>query len=313
MKLSLVIAVYNEEENILPLADKVRESLDGYDFEAIFIDDGSSDRTKERILSISDPRFVLIEFKKNYGQSSATSAGFHYASGDYIITLDGDLQNDPSSIPAMVEEALKGDWDLVAGVRKNRKDDFFIRKLPSRIANKIIRQSTGVKIQDNGCALKVFKADLAKNINLYGELHRFINLLAAMEGATIQQVEVDHYPRIHGRSKYNLSRTTKVMSDLMLLVFFKRYMQKPMHFFGKWGMIIFSAGMAINIYLLIEKLMGHDIWGRPILILGILLVLAGFQILTIGIVAEVVMRTYFESQNKRPYRIKKVYAGGKEV
>lgn len=313
MKLSLVIAVYNEEDNILPLVDKIRNSLDGYDFEAIFVDDGSTDGTRDRFMSIADPRFILIEFKKNYGQSSALSAGFRHASGDYIITLDGDLQNDPSSIPAMVEEALKGDWDLVAGIRKNRKDDFFIRKIPSRIANKIIRQSTGVKIRDNGCALKVFKADLAKSISLYGELHRFINLLAAMEGASIHQVEVDHFPRIHGRSKYNLSRTTKVMSDLILLIFFKRYMQKPMHFFGKWGMIIFSAGMAINIYLLIEKLMGHDIWGRPILILGILLVLAGFQILTIGIVAEVVMRTYFESQNKSPYRIKKVYAGGKEV
>ena len=164
-------------------------------------------------------------------------------------------------------------------------------------------------MKDNGCALKVFRSEMAKSLGLYGEMHRFIAVLAALEGASITQLDVNHHPRIYGKSKYGLSRTFKVMSDLILLLFFKRYMQKPMHFFGFWGIMIFAIGSIINIYLLIEKILGYDIWGRPLLILGILLVIAGFQMITIGIIAEFQMRTYFESQGKRPYRIKKIYKG----
>ena len=312
-KLSLVISVYNEERNVVPLAEKVADSLKGLDYEVIFVDDGSKDQTVPNILSIKDPHVVLIRFKKNYGQSSALSAGINYATGDYIITLDGDLQNDPADIPGMVKVAEDGDWDLVAGIRKNRKDGFFIRKIPSKIANHIIRKTTGVKMIDNGCALKVFKSDIAKNISLYGELHRFIAVMAALEGATITQVDVNHFPRIHGQSKYGLSRTFKVISDLILLLFIKRYLQKPMHFFGKWGLVILIPGVIINIYLLILKILGHDIWGRPLLILGIMLVVAGFQMITSGIIAELVMRTYYESQDKKPYRISNIFTGGKQV
>lgn len=312
-KLSLVISVYNEEKNVVPLTEKIADSLKGLDYEVIYVDDGSTDNTVQNILSIKDPHVVLIRFKKNYGQSSALAAGIDYASGDYIITLDGDMQNDPADIPMMVNVAQEGGWDLVAGIRKNRKDGFFIRKIPSKIANHIIRKTTGVKMIDNGCALKVFKSDIAKNISLYGELHRFIAVMAALEGATITQVVVNHFPRVHGQSKYGLSRTFKVISDLILLLFIKRYLQKPMHFFGKWGLLILIPGVIINIYMLILKIMGHDIWGRPLLILGILLVVAGFQMITSGIIAELVMRTYYESQQKKPYRISNIFKSGKQT
>jgi len=311
--LSLVISVYNEEGNVIPLSEKIRKALNGMDYEVIFVDDGSKDKTVEKALSINDPRFVLLRFKKNYGQSSALSAGIDYASGDYIITLDGDLQNDPADIPMMVKIAEEGDWDLVAGNRKNRKDGFLIRKIPSRIANRIIRKTTGTKMKDLGCALKVFKKETAKSISLYGELHRFIAVLTALEGATITQVDVNHFPRIHGQSKYGLSRTFKVISDLILLLFIKRYLQKPMHFFGKWGLLILIPGVIINIYMLILKILGHDIWGRPLLILGVMLLVAGFQMITSGIIAEIVMRTYYESQRKKPYRIGNIFKGGKQI
>ncbi len=312
-KLSLVISVYNEEENIVPLVEQISAALKDFDYETIFVDDGSSDSTVSTIRGIHDPHIHLVELKRNYGQSSALAAGIDHASGDYIITLDGDLQNDPSDIPSMVALAEEGEWDVVVGIRKNRKDDFFIRKIPSIIANSVIRRTTGVKIKDNGCALKVFRAEMAKSLGLYGEMHRYISVLAALEGATITQTEVRHHPRIHGRSKYGLSRTFRVISDLILLLFFKRYMQKPIHFFGFWGLLLFGIGAIINVYLLILKILGHDIWGRPLLILGILLVLAGFQMITIGIIIEFQMRTYFESQKKKPYRVKKITIGGQEA
>jgi len=305
-KLSLVITVYNEEDNVVPLVEQVNNSLNSYDYETIFVDDGSTDKTVRTIKELKDPHIHLIELKQNYGQSSALAAGIDHATGDYIITLDGDLQNDPSDIPSMVTLAEEGEWDLVTGIRQNRKDKFWLRKIPSLIANSIIRKTTGVKIKDNGCALKVFRPEMAKSLGLYGELHRFISVLAALEGASITQTEVKHHPRIYGKSKYGLMRTFKVISDLILLLFFKRFMQRPMHFFGFWGILVFGIGIVINSYLLILKILGNDIWGRPLLILGILLVLAGFQMITIGIIIEYQMRTYFESQNKKPYRIKKI-------
>lgn len=311
-KLSLVITVYNEEENVVPLTQQINEALHGFDYETIYVDDGSKDSTVKVIREMNDPHVHLVELKKNYGQSSALAAGINHASGEYIITLDGDLQNDPSDIPNMVNVAEEGEWDLVVGIRQNRKDDFIIRKIPSMIANSIIRKTTGVKIRDNGCALKVFRADMAKSLGLYGEMHRFISVLAALEGATITQTEVKHHPRIHGKSKYGLSRTFKVISDLILLLFFKRYMQRPMHFFGFWGVLVFGIGVVINLYLLVLKILGEDIWGRPLLLLGVLLILAGFQMITIGITVEYQMRTYYESQRKKPYRVKKISVGGQE-
>ena len=306
-KISVVICVFNEEPNIRPLSEQIMDALQNIDFEAIFVDDGSTDKTKQEILKIKDPRFLLVELKRNYGQSSALQAGIDVAEGEFIVLLDGDLQNDPADIPMMLTMAEENDWDMVAGVRSNRKDGMFLRKIPSKMANYMIRQSTGIKMKDLGCTLKVFKNDAIKNIHIYGELHRFIPVLISLEGATrITQVDVNHRPRQFGKSKYSLSRTTRVMSDLLLMLFFKKYLQRPMHFFGMLGILTFGIGMVINIYLLILKILGHDLWGKPLLLLGILLVVAGIQFITTGILAELQMRTYFESQHKTPYQIRQV-------
>jgi len=306
-KLSLVICVFNEEPNIKPLSAQIIKALEGIDFEAVFVDDGSTDGTRSEILKINDKRFTLIELKRNYGQSSALQAGIDHAEGDFVALIDGDLQNDPADIPRMLKITEEEEWDMVAGVRKNRKDGMFLRKIPSNIANYIIRKSTGTRMKDMGCTLKVFSRETIKNIHIYGELHRFIPVLITLEGATrITQVDVNHRPRKYGSSKYNLSRTTRVLSDLILMLFFKKYLQRPMHFFGGLGIITLSIGIIINLYMLLLKILGHDIWGKPLLLLGILLVMGGIQFITIGIIAELLMRTYYESQRKKPYRIKQV-------
>jgi glycosyltransferase involved in cell wall biosynthesis len=306
-KLSLVICVYNEESNIAPLSDQIRDALKDYDYEAIFVDDGSTDGTRDAIRKINDDRFILVELKRNYGQSSALQAGIDQAEGEFIALIDGDLQNDPYDIPVMLKIAEEGEWDMVAGVRANRKDGMFLRKIPSKIANYIIRQSTGIYMKDLGCTLKIFTRETIKSIHIYGELHRFIPVLITLEGAShITQVDVNHRPRQFGKSKYNLSRTSKVISDLVLLLFLKKYIQRPMHLFGGLGFLTLGIGILINLYLLVVKILGHDIWGKPLLLLGILLVMGGIQFITIGIITELQMRTYFESQNKRPYRIKQV-------
>ncbi len=305
-KLSVVVTVYNEEENIKPQIERIDHALKDFDYEIVYVDDGSKDSTVEILRAIAHKRLKVIELKKNYGQSLALMAGIDHAEGAYIVTMDGDLQNDPADIPMMLEVSQSGDWDMVAGERVNRQDGMFLRKIPSRIANYIIRTSSGVKLRDYGCALKVFKADLAKDLGLYGELHRFIPVLAYLEGARITQVSVKHHPRKFGKSKYGLNRTIKVISDLLLMLFFKKYMQKPMHLFGNTGILLFLVGAGINFYLLGLKIVGQDIWGKPLLILGLMLLIAGIQLITIGIVIEIQMRTYFESQDKRPYKIRRI-------
>jgi glycosyltransferase involved in cell wall biosynthesis len=313
VKLSIVICVYNEEPNIKPLTDWIFDSLQDIEFELIYVNDGSTDNTVEEIKKINDPRIILIELNKNHGQSSALAAGIEEANGAYIVTMDGDLQNDPTDIPDMLKKAEEEDWDLVAGIRAIRKDDVFLRKIPSKIANFIIRNTTGVKMKDYGCTLKVFRSETAKNLNLYGELHRFIPILAYQDGATITQMNVKHHPRKYGKSKYGIGRTIKVISDLLLILFFKKYMQKPMHLFGNLGVLIFLIGAAIDIYMIVLKILGHDIWGKPLLLLGVFLTLAGIQLITVGIIAELLIRTYYESQRKKPYRIKKITRVGRGV
>lgn len=306
-KLSLVICVYNEEPNIEPLSEQIKQALEGIDYEAIFVDDGSSDKTCDKVRNINDERFILVELKRNYGQSSALQAGIDQADAEYIALIDGDLQNDPADIPRMLGMMEADGWDMVAGIRSNRKDGMFLRKLPSKIANYMIRKSTGTKMKDLGCTLKIFTRETIKNIAIYGELHRFIPVLITQEGATrITQTNVNHRPRKFGTSKYNLNRTSKVLSDLILMLFFKKYLQRPMHLFGALGFVTLGIGVLINIYLLILKILGNDIWGKPLLLLGILLVMGGIQFITIGIIAELQMRTYFESQQKKPYRIKSI-------
>lgn len=306
MLLSVIVCVYNEKENVRPLVEAIRRELAGIDHELIYVDDGSTDGTLRELRALLDDRLRVVELRKNYGQSAALAAGIAEARGEYLATLDGDLQNDPSDIPAMLELAQREEWDLVAGVRANRQDGMLLRKIPSRIANAIIRQSTGIHIRDYGCTLKVFRSEVAKDMGLYGELHRFIPVLASLEGARITQVDVKHHPRIHGKSKYGLGRTFRVVSDLLLMVFFRRYLQKPMHLFGTAGVLAFVAGVAVNLYLLGLKLTGHDIWGKPLLILGVLLVIGGIQFITIGIIVEIMMRTYYESQDKTVYRIRRI-------
>lgn len=301
--------MYNEQGNAGLLIDKVRENLVNLDYELILIDDHSTDLTVKEIKEKNDPRVVLIQLKKNYGQSSAMMAGFDYATGDYIITLDGDLQNDPSDIPAMVELLEFGDFDLVVGKRKKRKDSL-IRTFPSKVANYIIKKSTKLNISDQGCALKVFTNETAKDLNLYGENHRFISLMAHLNGARIAEMPVKHHARQFGVSKYGMNRTFKVINDLLLVLFNQKYMAKPIYLFGNIGLIAFLLGSFINVYLLIIKLLGHEIGGRPLLILGVLLMFIGIQFFTTGIIVDMLMKTYYESQDKRPFNIRKITSFG---
>ena len=312
-ELSIVIPEMNEEQNVKPLLEALRSALIGIDYELILVDDGSTDNTKAEILKYADNRTILVELRKNYGQSTAFTAGIDYSRGKYVALLDGDLQNDPTDIPAMLELLKKEDWDLVAGNRKNRKDGFFLRKIPSKIANALIRRITGLRIKDYGCTLKVFKKEIAEELGLYGELHRFIPVLAKMQGARITQVDVKHNPRIFGKSKYGMNRTFKVIADLILMFFFGKYMQKPMHLFGFMGFFCFGIGVLINAYLLVLKIMGQDIWGKPLLILGLMLLLGGIQFITIGIIADINIRTYYESQNKKTYNVRKIFHGNKKI
>jgi hypothetical protein len=207
----------------------------------------------------------------------------------------------------MLKKAESENWDVVAGRRANRKDNILVRKIPSKIANWLIRNSTDVRLNDYGCSLRVYKASVAKDLELYGELHRFIPVLASMQGARMTEVDVNHRHRIHGESKYGLWRTFKVVVDLILMLFFRKYLQRPMHLFGGIGLLLFALGGIINFYLLIEKILGHDIWGRPLLILGFILLVAGIQFITIGIVVDLIMRVYFESQDKKIYRVREVH------
>jgi len=309
--LSLVIPLYNEEENVVLLTEKIHQSLEGYTYQIIFVDDYSRDATKSVVNGMQDPKVHLIALKKNYGQSLALAAGIDYAEGEYIITMDGDLQNDPADIPKMLDDVIGGEYDVVTGIRQKRKDSL-VKKIPSKIANFLVRSVSKLDIKDNGCALKVFTRNIAKELNLYGEMHRFINLLAHLEGARIKQVPVAHYPRNAGRSKYGLERIFKVLADMMLLLFIRKYFQRPIHAFGILGVVFVLIGLLINAYLLVVKFgFGQEIGNRPLLIFGLMFILAGIQLFTIGIVMELLIRTYYESQNKRPYRVGKITVGGR--
>lgn len=309
VKLSVVVTVYNEEENIIPLIERIKTALDGMEYELIYVDDGSTDNTLKVLREQMYDRLVVVEFRRNYGQSAALMAGIDVAKGEYIATMDGDLQNDPSDLPKMLQMAEEQELDMVAGERANRQDGVFLRKIPSWIANYIIRTSSGVHLRDYGCAIRVMRAEIAKDLGLYGELHRFIPVLVSLETSRIKQIPVKHHARQFGVSKYGLGRTFKVVSDLLLMLFFKRYMARPMHLFGNSGIIMLMLGILINLYLFGLKLFGNDIWGKPLMILGLILLLGGIQFITIGIIVEIQMRTYYESQDKRPYRVREILRG----
>jgi dolichol-phosphate mannosyltransferase len=309
-KLSVVVPVYNEKENILPMAQAVDKALKGLDHELIFVDDGSTDGTQAAIRSLKKKQVRAVFFARNFGQTSAIAAGIAEARGRFIATLDGDLQNDPADIPMMLKKLEAEKLDMVAGIRDKRKDGMLLRLIPSKLANILIRRLTGVHIQDYGCTLKVFRSAVAKRLDLFGELHRFIPVLAVMQGARFAQVKVRHHARKFGNSKYGIGRTVKVVSDLLLMYYFMRYRQRPMHFFGLLGLSSFGLGGLIEFYLLIYKLLGHNIGDRPLFYVGILLIIMGVQFLTTGFVAELLMRTYYGSQNKTPYVVATKLEGG---
>ena len=311
--LSVVVPVYNEQDNIAPLLEAVEAALTDIEHEIVLVDDGSSDNTIGEIVRHSKPTTRIVAFARNFGQTSAMAAGIEAARGQYIATMDGDLQNDPTDIPKMLAKLQAEGLDIVTGYREKRKDGFILRKIPSKIANRLIRRVSNVQVRDYGCTLKLFKSSIAKELDLYGELHRFIPILASIKGAKIAEVAVNHHPRRFGTSKYGLSRTLRVASDLLLMAFFIRYRQKPMHLFGSVGLSMLLLGGLAETYLLILKLLGHDIAERPLFYVGILLLIAGIQLITTGFIAELQMRTYFSAASTRPYAVAKRYEGGKEV
>jgi glycosyltransferase involved in cell wall biosynthesis len=306
MKLSVVIPVMNEAENIRPLFDALSGALASIDHEIILVDDGSTDSTVAEITRLAPKNARLVVLNKNYGQTTAMAAGIEEASGELIATIDGDLQNDPADIPMMIRHLEEKELDVVAGRRAGRKDGMLLRKIPSRIANAMIRNMTDVHIRDYGCTLKLFRREVARNLGLYGELHRFIPVLVDLYGGKMEEVDVRHHARQFGVSKYGIGRTTRVMSDLLFMVFFQKWGQKPMHLFGTLGFITLFVGFGIDLYLVALKLLGHEIGGRPLLSLGIILTFIGIQLITTGFIAEFIMRTYYESQNKKPYIIRQI-------
>jgi len=309
MTISIVIPVYNEEENLRPLHQKLKETLEpiGQEYEILFIDDGSTDRTLSILEEIQakDTRVIVLSLRRNFGQTAAFAAGFDFAQGDVVITMDGDLQNDPSDIPKFLE--LIKDNDLVSGWRKKRKDPFFTRRMPSIMANWLISKVTGVKLHDYGCSLKAYRRDVIKNLKLYGEMHRFIPAVASWYGVRVAEVETCHHQRMHGKSKYGISRTIKVVLDLITVKFLQSFSTKPIQFFGPIGVLSVLLGFLISLYLTADKLFfGRDIGGRPLLLLGALLIIVGIQLIGMGLLGEMLVRVYHESQRKPIYVIKKI-------
>lgn len=306
--ISVVIPIYNERENIGELYEKLKEALSNLDYEIIFVDDGSQDGSTEiiREIALKDERVKGVILKRNYGQTSALSAGFEIAMGDVIITMDGDLQNDPRDIPRLLEKMEEG-YDVVSGWRKDRKDPFLKRRLPSNIANWIISKITGVNLHDYGCTLKAYRREILEDLSLYGELHRFIPALASINGAKVTEIAVKHHPRKRGRSKYGLERIPKVLLDTLLVKFLLSYRTRPLHLLGGWGLISFFLGFLIALYLSIQKIFwGVELSKRPILLLAVLLMITGLQLISTGLIAEMLMRTYYESQGKKPYQVKEI-------
>lgn len=308
--LSVVIPVFNEAENLSLLFEELIAALKnfGRPFEIIFIDDGSTDPSWTVLKGIQkkDGRVKLIRLRRNFGQTAALSAGFDYARGDIIVSLDADLQNDPNDIPLLIQKMEDG-HDIVSGWRKNRKDRFFSRRLPSLIANRLISRLTRVRLHDYGCTLKAFRRDVIKNVKLYGELHRFIPAIASQLGVSITEVRVNHRPRKHGRSKYSILRFIKVILDMLTVKFLLSYSTRPLQIFGLLGLGSGLLGFVISGWLTYQRLfLGVSLANRPLLLLGILLMITGFQFITLGLLAEIMVRAYHESAGKTIYAVREV-------
>lgn len=311
--LSIVIPIYNEFETLPYLIERVERGVANYSdtYEIICVDDGSTDGSTEllRELAIRHKHLCAIVLRRNYGQTAAMAAGFEHAKGHTIVTMDGDLQNDPEDILPLVHKLNEG-YDLVSGWRRKRQDAALTRLLPSKIANLIIGKVTGVRIRDYGCSLKAYRAELVADMKLYGELHRFLPALAFIEGARVTEMPVRHHARQHGQSKYGLSRTFRVVMDLLTVAFMKTFLTRPMHIFGSLGMLSTATGIFLGFYLAFVKLfLGQGIGDRPLLLMSVVLLLAGIQLFCFGLLAELLMRTYHESQNRPIYRVRERIGG----
>jgi glycosyltransferase involved in cell wall biosynthesis len=310
LDLSVVIPVYNEAPNLAELYRELTDTLapSGLSYELLFVDDGSRDESYRILAGIQaqDARVRVVRFRRNFGQTAAFSAGFNLARGRVIVTSDGDRQNDPRDIPALVAQLDQG-FDIVCGWRKDRKDTWLTRRLPSKIANWLISRATGVELHDYGCSLKAFRAEVVKPLRLYGEMHRFIPAIASEYGVSVAEMVVNHRARTQGHSKYGLSRTVRVVLDLLTVKFLLRYSTRPLQIFGLLGLIMGSVGAIVLAYLSYLRLFGHQaLSDRPLLLFGILLVFTGVQLLSVGLLAELQARTYHESQNKQTYVIRDI-------
>ena len=312
--LSIVVPIYNEEESLPFLVNQLLEVLQPMEetFELVLVNDGSSDNSAEviRKLSFDIPELVGVLLRKNYGQTAAMAAGFDISSGEIVVTLDGDLQNDPADIPLLVNKIRDG-FDLVSGWRFRRQDAAISRKLPSKIANRLIGKVTGVRLNDYGCSLKAYRKEVLTDMRLYGELHRFLPVLANIEGARITEVKVNHRARQFGSSKYGIDRTFRVLMDLLTVWFMNRFLTRPMYVFGFGGILAIIGSFITSFYLLTIKLLGEDIGNRPLLIFALLLAVTGVQLFGFGLLGELQIRTYHESQNRPIYRIRDTFRGGR--
>lgn len=308
MDLSIVIPIKDESENLGPLHEDLCNALDplGKSYEIVIVDDGSVDGSVELLqqLALKDSRVKVVYLARNYGQTPATRAGIDHAQGDVIVTMDGDRQNDPADIPRLLEKLEEG-YDMVLGERANRKDKLLLRKIPSRIANWLIRKVTGLKTRDLGCTIRAIRRDVAQNLPLYGEMHRFIPVLALQNGARMTQIDVNHHPRTAGQTHYGLSRTIRVVLDLITVRFLHRYVTRPMHAFGLTGLICMGLGfMSLLVTTWMKFGRGIDMTGNPLLLLSVMFALVGVQFVSMGLIGELLTRTYFESQGRSPYQVR---------
>lgn len=312
--LSVVVPIYNEEESIPHLYAQLTTALEGLGkpYEIIAIDDGSRDGSFAllRDLAATDPRLRVVRFRRNFGQTAGFAAGFDRARGKWVVTIDADLQNDPNDIPAMLAKAESG-FDVVSGWRANRQDPFLNRRLPSMIANRVISWATGVHLHDYGCSLKVYRAEVVKNIDLYGELHRFIPAIASWQGVAVSELPVNHAARKYGKSKYGIGRTTRVLLDLITVRFLLSYSTRPMQVFGGIGLLSGALGSVLLLYLgYVRLIIGRSIGDRPLLLLAVLMVLIGVQFLAMGLLGELITRVYYEGRNRPIYVVREELNGG---
>tara|TARA_Y100001978_G_scaffold178844_1_gene173240 strand:+ start:284 stop:1243 length:960 start_codon:yes stop_codon:yes gene_type:complete len=306
--ISIVVPIYNESENITLLINEIFDVMGKHklDFELIIVNDGSVDNTINVLETISlEKELIVINLRKNYGQTAALAAGFDNSNGEIIVTLDGDLQNDPNDIPNLITKINEG-YDLICGWRFERKDKLINRRIPSKIANRLIGKVTGIFLHDYGCSLKAFKREIIKDIKLYGELHRFLPVLANIEGAKIKEIKVNHRKRKYGYSKYGIDRTFRVLMDLLTVWFMNKFLTRPMYVFGFIGIISIISSFIISSYLVVLKFLGENIGNRPLLMFALILGIAGVQLFSFGLLGELLMRTYHESQNRPIYRVRNI-------